>query len=340
MKYSNQMTKKRKFTVISLFSGAGGMDLGFDLENFKTIWANDNDKDSCKTHQTWSGAEVVCEKIEDVDIASIPDADVVLGGFPCQGFSLAGPRKVDDKRNTLYRYFVKVIEAKQPLAFVAENVKGILTLGGGEIVKAIVQDFADKGYDVQYKLLNAADYSVPQDRYRVLMVGVRKDLGAQFEYPLPHTKTVTLQEAIKHMGAPDPQDVCEAPYSPRFMSRNRIRQWDQVSFTIPAMAKQVALHPSSPPMTKLDKDLWKFTDSKNTRRLSWREAAAIQTFPESLEFAGSIISKYKQIGNAVPVNLARAVARELHKSLSNALDGKTKLAPSKKLVQLSLSEIV
>lgn len=310
------MAKKQKYTVVSLFSGAGGMDIGFDQSGFKTIWANDFDKDACETHARWSGAEVVHGSIEKVDLDTIPYADVVLGGFPCQGFSLAGPRKVDDKRNVLYQYFVKVIEKIQPKAFVAENVKGILTLGGGEIIKVIIQEFADRGYDVQFKLLNAADYQTPEDRFRVIMVGTRRDLSLDFVYPEPSSKKVSLKEAIGHFPDPIEGEVLEGGFSPRFMSRNRKRGWDVQSFTIPAMAKQVTLHPSSPDMIKLDKDLWKFGEGR-TRRFSWKEAAAIQTFPEGMYFAGNLVSIYKQIGNAVPVNLAKAIAKQLYVSLNS-----------------------
>lgn len=311
------MSKKQEYTVVSLFAGAGGMDIGFELERFKTIWANDFDKDSCETHKKWSKANVVHGPIESVDLTTIPKADVVLGGFPCQGFSLAGPRKVDDKRNILFRYFVKVIEQIQPKAFVAENVKGILTLGGGEIIKVIIKEFSDKGYNVQFKLLNAADYNVPEDRFRVIMVGIRKDIDTDFTYPTPAKKRVTLREAIGKMPKPKDDEVLLGGYSPRFMSRNRKRNWDEQAYTVPAMAKQVTLHPSSPDMIKVDKDLWKFGEGE-TRRLSWREAAAVQTFPQNMYFAGNLVSIYKQIGNAVPVNLAKSVAHELRKSLERA----------------------
>ncbi len=305
------MAKKDKYTVVSLFSGAGGMDIGFDLEGFKTIWANDFDKDSCETHKIWSGAEVVHGPIEKVDLNSIPRADVVLGGFPCQGFSLAGPRKVDDKRNVLFRNFVAVIDKIKPKVFVAENVKGILTLGGGEILKVIIREFSDKGYTVQVKLVNAADYAVPEDRFRVIMVGVRKDISTEFKYPEPSKKKVTLKEAIGHFPEPKPGEVFEGGFSPRYMSRNRVRSWSQQAFTVPAMAKQVTLHPASPQMIKLDRDLWKFGEGI-TRRLSWKEAAAVQTFPENMHFAGNLVSIYKQIGNAVPVNLGRAIAKSVY----------------------------
>lgn len=303
-----------KYTLVSLFSGAGGLDMGFENRGFKTIWANDVDKDACDTHRLWSGCEVVHGDIGKVDFESIPEADVIAGGFPCQGFSLAGPRKLDDSRNVLYRYFVKLVEMKKPKVFVAENVKGILTLGNGEVIKAIIDDFSDKGYHVVPTLVNAADYGVPQDRFRVIIVGVRKDLGKQYKFPEKFEKVVSLKEVLGVLPEPDKRDVCWAPFSSRYMSRNRKRSWDQPSFTIPAMAKQVALHPSSVDMVKKGPDVWEFGKGK-TRRLSYKEAAVIQTFPYDMFFCGDLVSKYKQIGNAVPVKLAEVVAGSVYELL-------------------------
>ena len=308
----------REFTAISLFCGAGGLDIGFERAGFKTIWANDFEPDACKTHENWSDAKVVCGDIAKVDINTIPDADIILGGFPCQGFSLSGPRKIDDSRNVLYKHYVKIVKKKKPLMFVGENVKGILTMGGGQVIEAIIEEFSECGYDVYCKLLNARDFEVPQDRERVIICGFRKDLNIKhFEYPTPRGFIVTLREAIKNIPEPTDDEVCMAPYSSRFMSRNRKRGWDEVSYTIPAMAKQVTLYPGSPDMNKIDKDLWEFGKEGITRRLSWREAAAIQTFPADLEFYGDLVSKYKQIGNAVPVKLAEIVATHLYALLAN-----------------------
>lgn len=310
----------REFTAISLFAGAGGLDMGFERAGFRTIWANDFESDACKTHENWSTAKVVCSDVAKVDAADIPDADIMLGGFPCQGFSLSGPRKIDDSRNVLYKHYVRIVKAKKPKMFVGENVKGLLTMGGGSIIEAIIEDFSDCGYNVFYKLLNAKDYGVPEDRERVIIVGFRKDLGIQkFDFPVPRNYRVTMREALKNIPAPTPDEVCDAPYSSRYMSRNRKRDWDDVSYTIPAMAKQVTLWPGSPDMVKIDKDHWEFGENGVTRRFSWREAAAIQTFPADLEFHGDLTSKYKQIGNAVPVKLAEIIATHLYGVLSNAL---------------------
>lgn len=309
----------REFTAVSLFCGAGGLDMGFDRAGFKTIWANDMDANACKTHQNWSKATVVCGDISKVDYAAIPVSDVILGGFPCQGFSLSGPRKIDDSRNVLYKHYVKLVLQNKPKAFVGENVKGLLTMGDGKIIDAIVADFAECGYDVYCKLVNAKNFGVPQDRERVIIVGFRQDLHVRdFELPDTNGQAMTLREAIGNMPQVKPCDVCDAPYSSRYMSRNRKRGWDDVAYTVPAMAKQVTLWPGSPDMKKLDKDLWAFGDEGTTRRLSWREAAAIQTFPTDLEFSGDLTSIYKQIGNAVPVKLAEFVANYIRPYLEQA----------------------
>ena len=310
----------REFTAISLFAGAGGLDMGFERAGFRTIWANDFELDACKTHENWSTAKVVCGDVAKIEATDIPDADIMLGGFPCQGFSLSGPRKIDDSRNVLYKHYVRIVKAKKPKMFVGENVKGLLTMGGGSIIEAIIEEFSDCGYNVFYKLLNAKDYGVPEDRERVIIVGFRKDLAIEeFDFPPARNYHVTMSEVLKNIPEPTPDEVCNAPYSSRYMSRNRKRNWDDVSYTIPAMAKQVTLWPGSPDMVKMDKDHWEFGKNGITRRFSWREAAAIQTFPADLEFHGDLTSKYKQIGNAVPVKLAEVIATHLYGVLSNAL---------------------
>lgn len=309
----------KQMTQASLFCGAGGLDIGFERVGFKTIWANDFNSDACETFRRWSTSEVVCGDIGTISEKSVPDTDIILGGFPCQGFSLSGPRKLDDSRNSLYKHYVRIVKAKRPLVFVGENVKGLLTMAGGEIMDAIVQEFSSCGYNVRYQLLNAKHYSVPEDRERVIIVGFRKDLGIDdFSFPAPQSNIVTLREALAPIPLPEDEDVCQAPYSSRYMSRNRKRGWDEVSYTIPAMAKQVTLWPGSPDMVKVGKDSWRFGEGL-TRRLSWQEAAAIQTFPRDMVFSGNLTSIYKQIGNAVPCNLAEQVAIQVRKTLDEVI---------------------
>lgn len=310
----------KNFTGVSLFCGAGGLDLGFEQAGFEIIWANDFDADACRTHQNWSHAKVVCGDISKIDMSVIPASDIILGGFPCQGFSLSGPRKIDDSRNILYKHYVKLVKQNQPLAFIGENVKGLLTMGNGQIIDAIIADFSTCGYDVFYKLVNAKNFGVPQDRERVIIVGFRKDLRIKdFSLPVTNGEQCTLAQALKGLPPATAGEVCDAPYSSRYMSRNRKRNWNQVSYTIPAMAKQVPLYPGSPDMVKIDKDTWHFGSGGATRRLSWCEAAAIQTFPKNFVFSGDLNSIYKQIGNAVPVKLAAFVAQYIRPYLEQAV---------------------
>lgn len=161
------MSKNKAYTHVSLFSGAGGLDIGLEQAGFHTVWANDFNHDACETHRLWSNATVVEGDIGKVDYDTIPDCDIASFGFPCQGFSLSGLRKVDDSRNVLYRHCVKLVEKKRPKLFLAENVKGLLTLGGGKIKDAIIADFESKGYVMSINLVNAADYHVPEDRQRI-----------------------------------------------------------------------------------------------------------------------------------------------------------------------------
>ena len=318
------------FTVASLFSGAGGMDIGFEKAGFHVVWANDIDKDACETHRRWSSAEVVCADVCAVGATAMPRTDVIVGGFPCQGFSLGGPRQVDDGRNVMYRHFVRCVGHHRPLAFVAENVQGILSIGGGTaVVRKIMGDFEDLGYVVVNQTLDASRHGVPQERLRVIFVGLLKDafgiaggeeLGdyeSPFRFPEDDDGRSPMSGVLAGIPDPDPADVCMDRFSPRYMSRNRRRDWMEPSFTIPAMAKQVTLHPSSPPMRKVGKDAWEFGDGE-TRRLSWREAALVQTFPAGLEFAGDLRSRYRQVGNAVPCALAERVARRLMSAMVRA----------------------
>ncbi len=321
-----------QFTVISMFSGAGGFDMGFHNKGFKILWANDFAKDACDTYDLWANynldgtrkseedcTTIVCGDIAKLDLKKVLPGevvDVVLGGFPCQGFSLAGPRQIDDTRNVLYRHFVEVVKLKNPKVFIAENVIGIKTLGGGAAFEKIIDDFSELGYTMSAPTVNAKNFGVPQDRMRVVFIGIRNDIchkGA-YIFPAGDMREVSLREALADLPPVDMEDVCQAPFSSRYMSRNRRREYADVSFTIPAMAKQVPLSPDSGGMRYVDVDRFEFVGAN--RRLSYREAAAIQTFPRDMVFCGDLDSKYKQIGNAVPVKLAEAIAVEVKKILT------------------------
>ena len=178
--------------VISLFSGAGGLDLGLVQAGHQVIWANDFDNDCVETYKNNIGNHIVSGSIENIRSEDIPNGDVVVGGFPCQGFSQANRlRFEEDERNRLYLEFLRVVKDKQPKWFLAENVRGILSLGGGKAIDKIEKDFASTGYRVQKQLFNTANYGVPQSRWRVIIAGTRIDLGDEqsYIYPMPtHSK--------------------------------------------------------------------------------------------------------------------------------------------------------
>lgn len=308
------------FSVVSLFAGAGGLDTGLHMAGFKTVWANEIDKDACETYMA-NHPDTYVERGDVRNVKSFPEADMVVGGYPCQGFSLAGNRLVADERNFLYKEFVRALRSSSPKFFIAENVKGMVTMGEGRIIEAMVDDFRNQGYEVTYHLVNAKNYGVPQDRERVFIIGVRQDISKQFEYklPLPTHGTgllgeqpyVTLKDAIGHLDNKTSGEVYESGFSSRYLSRNRKRAWDEVSFTIQASGRHAPLHPSGAAMIKLGQDEWILPDTSEHRRLSAVECALIQTFPEDYIWKGSLGSIYKQIGNAVPCLLAKAVAQPI-----------------------------
>ncbi|MFD1885964.1 DNA cytosine methyltransferase [Paenibacillus wenxiniae] len=342
-----------KINVLSLFSGCGGLDLGFELAGlaavigeeealeafkdrdrfnqlreqsiFHTIYTNDMFKEANQSYKMNAPSHIVQLEKDIRKVKYFPKCNLVLGGFPCPGFSEAGPRLIDDDRNFLYLHFIRSLVQVQPEIFVAENVKGMMTLGKGEVLKQIIEDFASAGYNVQFKLLNARDYGVPQLRERVIIVGVRKDIDFTYAYSDPtHGEAEsllpfkTLRDAISDLEE-DPGLYYTGSYSSIYMSRNRKKGWDDQSFTIQASGRQAPLHPSGLPMQKEGADKWSFTDGEEkNRRLSVKEIARIQTFPDWFEFSmgtsekaslnNKLDKQYKQIGNAVPVLLAKAVA--------------------------------
>ncbi|MER1986410.1 MAG: DNA cytosine methyltransferase [Solibacillus sp.] len=339
-----------KIHILSLFSGCGGLDLGFELaglaaiigeteaisafarretyENlraqslFHKIYSNDIFKEANETYALNFSNKHFQHQLDIRQVHHFPRADIVIGGFPCVGYSHAGLRLIDDERNFLYIHFIRAITQAKPAIFVAENVKGMLTLGKGEVIRQISEDFAAAGYRVQYKLLNARDYGVPQLRERVFIVGVREDLVFDYQYPAPtHGEEllpyVTLRDAIGDL-AKAPGPYFTGTYSSIYMSRNRKKRWDEQSFTIQASGRQAPLHPGGLPMEKIGKDAWQFAAGDTPRRLSVKEIARIQTFPDWYVFSDGgnedvqennrLDKQYKQIGNAVPVLLAKAVA--------------------------------
>lgn len=300
--------------VVSLFSGAGGLDLGLIQADNDIIWANDIDKDAVATYEKNIGAHIICSDIKNIDISSIPIADVVVGGFPCQGFSQANLlRTMEDERNKLYKFFYSVIKARQPKFFIAENVKGILSLGKGSAIKQIVSDFQEAGYITTVTLVNMADYGVPQTRQRVFIIGQRQDLGEEMLFRFPektHGKNgvpqpwISIRSAIEHYPEPGEENVylnhiCSAyKVEYRNFTGHRATDSDKPSPTILARGNGKG-------------GVCAIPHYNGIRRLTIRESATIQTFPEDFEFIGLMNSCYRQIGNAVPVKFSFLLGKEL-----------------------------
>jgi DNA (cytosine-5)-methyltransferase 1 len=298
--------------IVSLFSGAGGLDLGLINAGHEIIWANDIDADSCKTYRLNIGDHIVCSDISTINLDEIPDGEVIVGGFPCQGFSMANMlRTVDDERNKLYKQFYRIINGKKPKYFIAENVRGILSLDNGNVIKKIVKDFSDAGYRVQYKPFNTADYGVPQTRIRVIIAGTRNDLPQEldFQFPEPtHDKTnwVTISSALQ--GIPDPEDT-------RSKFKNHI--YSKYKITNRNFTGHRETDPNKPSPTILARGNGKggvcaIQHPTNHRRMSVRESATVQTFPLDFEFVGSMGSMYRQVGNAVPVLFGQHIGKTMN----------------------------
>lgn len=326
--------------IISLFSGAGGLDLGFVRAGFDIAMANEFDKKIWATYEKNHKAPLIKGDIRDIKESDFPDeVDGIIGGPPCQSWSEAGAlRGIDDERGQLFFDYIRILRDKQPKFFLAENVSGMLANRHSEAVQNIVSRFEECGYDVTIDLVNAADYGVPQDRKRVFYIGFRKDLNIKFKFPEPTTplpeQKKTLRDAIGDLvdtAVPalpknKTNGVLKIPnheyfvgaYSTIFMSRNRVRSWDQQAFTVQASGRQCQLHPQAPEMILVEKNKRIFVPGKEHlyRRLTVRECARIQGFPDDFEFIYTDVDTgYKMIGNAVPVDLAYIIAKSIKQYL-------------------------
>lgn len=322
--------------LISLFSGAGGLDLGFKKAGFDTIWANEFDSKIWETFESnFPKTKLDRRSIVDIPTSDIPDADGIIGGPPCQSWSEAGSRRgIEDNRGKLFFEYVRVLKDKQPLFFLAENVSGILSKRHEEAFKKILSSLENVGYQISHKLLDANDYGVPQERLRVIIVGYhKKKVGKKFEFPEPLDHKPNLREAISDLKDAVPalplnktNGVLKTPnneymtggFSMIYMSRNRVRSWEEPSFTIQAGGRHAPIHPQAPKMQHVEKDKKQFVPGMEHkyRRLSVRECARIQTFPDDFLFKYNYLADaYKMIGNAVPVEFAKNIAEKIKKDL-------------------------
>ncbi len=331
--------------ISSFFTGAGGLDLGFKKSGAQILYANEFDRSIWSTFERnfTKKTNTFLDKrsITDVNAEEVPDCDGIIGGPPCQSWSEAGAlRGIEDKRGQLFFDFIRILKAKKPKFFLAENVSGMLAARHSEALKNIIKLFEKSGYNVTYKLLNTSDFGVPQDRKRVIFVGYRKDLRIKYVHPESTTssieKKLTLKDAIwdlRKNALPGKEknksnfDKCKVPnheymiggFSTIFMSRNRVRAWDDQSFTIQAGGRHAPIHPQAPEMIFVEKNKRIFVPGKEKlyRRLSVRECARIQTFPDNFIFDyENIADGYKMIGNAVPVKFAEVLAKSIKKDLN------------------------
>lgn len=317
--------------IVSLFTGAGGLDLGFEKAGFSIIYANEFDKKIWATFN-YNFPHAILDKrnVTKIPIEDIPDCDGIVGGPPCQSWSVGGAgRGITDQRGQLFNDYIRILKAKQPRFFLAENVSGILNPKHSDSFKGFLEDFENAGYNISWKLVDANDYNVPENRLRVIIVGFRKDLHKTFIFPDKKDFKPTLRDAISDLPEAIPAllknktngdlDIPNHEYmiggfSSIYMSRNRVRGWDEPSFTIQAAGRQAPIHPKAPKMTKIEPDVHCFAAGleERYRRLSVRECARIQTFPDTFIFRYTDIADgYKMIGNAVPVNLAEAIAKQI-----------------------------
>ena len=337
---------KEKPKMVSLFSGCGGLDLGFETAGFDIVWANDFDSDAQAVYRLNIG-EIDGRDILSVGEEDIPDCDILTAGFPCQPFSNAGNRKgVHDSRGMLYKECLRIIEKKMPKVIVFENVKGLLStkyIDGRKLVDVIVEDLSNMngmGYNVDYKLINASDYGVPQNRQRVLFIGIRKDLNIDFVFPKKMDKKGLTVGDILNIPDDVPNQV-DWPLSPQAMEmieyipeggswkdvpyehlapRFRKIRDNMKKYHSPNFYRRFARNEICGIMTaSAQPENCGIVHPVENRRFTIREVARIQTFPDDFIFIDdnmkNITAMYKVIGNAVPVKMANAIATAIKEQI-------------------------
>jgi DNA (cytosine-5)-methyltransferase 1 len=333
-------------SVVSLFAGCGGLDLGFRKAGFNIIWANENDKKIWDTYKiNHKGTYLDQRSIVDIDSREVPNCIGIIGGPPCQSWSEAGAQRgINDERGRLFFEYIRILRDKNPLFFLAENVSGILAPKHKDALNRIIREFAYSGFELSIKKLDANQYGVPQNRERVIIVGYNHSLGKKYTFPPHENYSPVLEDAIwdlKNQALPaigknkTNGTKCIIPnheymtgcFSSIYMSRNRVRAWNEPSFTIQAGGRHAPIHPQASKMIKVEENKFIFDETSlyEYRRLSARECARIQTFPDDFVFCyDNLVDAYKMIGNAVPVNLAYFLAKKIWEDLfsSNESDNR------------------
>lgn len=306
--------------AVSLFTGCGGSDAGITAAGFNVIMANDilpYARDVYLANHPETDYRLGnISKIE-----AFPAAELLVGCYPCQGFSQGGTRDPSKKINTLYLEFARALRAIRPKAFIVENVSGMVRSNFAHLLEDQFRVFGEAGYRGVATVLNAADFGVPQERKRIFIVGIRDDLDVEYKFPEPShgkgrdTAHLTIQDAIGDLPEWPVGEFYDHDFHWYYMSRDRRRDWSQPSKTIVANPRHMPLHPMSPPMVRLEQDKWAFAHEGRARRFSYREAARLQGFARDFVFpdtaSSSLNMRYTVAGNAVPPPLFEAVARAL-----------------------------
>lgn len=317
------MAANTGYTAVSLFSGCGGSDLGLQLAGITPVWANDRFQVTCDLYVKVTGLKhIVCQDVS--KIVAFPKADILVGCYPCQGYSQGGRRDSTDGINYLYRHFDRALRQIKPVAFIVENVDGMQFSQNEPLLRAQLTRFRLAGYCVSLKRLDAKDFGLAQERRRLFLVGIRSQERKQFEFPSPiHGNSPglkpfsTLKSAIWHLRDAPVGSYCDEPFHWYYLSRNRRREWNEPAACVVAHWRHAALHPDSPPLRKLGPDAWEFVgNDADARRLSYLECAALQGFPDPSAFSvGSVRQRFRAIGNAVPPPLFATVASSLARQL-------------------------
>jgi DNA (cytosine-5)-methyltransferase 1 len=302
--------------AISLFSGCGGSDLALQRCGYEIVWANDIWELACATYKD----NIPNPHIKTGDIArfdKFPNADLLVGCYPCQGYSQGGKRKWNESVNFLYREFDRVLRRVRPKAFVVENVNGMAYGESRSLLDNQMIRYRLAGYKVKWQVLNAKDFGVAQNRRRVFLVGIRSDFNVEYNFPESthgpgKQPFVTQHAAIGHLPRWPQGEFNQESFHWYYLSRNRRLPWGKQSPCIVGHWRHVPLHPISPPLKRIDTDHWKFTRRGRARRFSYRECALLQGFPRSFKWnRGNIRERFQMIGNAVPPPLFEAVVRAL-----------------------------
>lgn len=306
--------------AVSLFSGCGGSDAGVISAGFEVLMANDILPYARDVYL--ANHPATDYKVADVaTLKAFPEAELLVGCYPCQGFSQGGLRDPSRKINTLYLEFARALKAIKPKAFIVENVSGMVRKNFSHLLEDQFKVFRETGYRVKAELLNAVDFGVAQERKRIFIVGLREDLGLEYQFPEPthgegrEAAHLTIRDAIADLPEWPEGEFYARDFHWYYLSRNRRQEWEQASKTIVANPRHMPLHPMSPPLKKLEHNVWRFETDGRARRFSYREAARLQGFAKGFFFPdaekGSLDMRYKVAGNAVPPPLFEAVAKAL-----------------------------